>query len=91
MISIEIEIADDGSVTVGMQPPSEEAANTDKVDDKSYMQPAKSIDDALAMVKAMANQGGGQSQDAGMQSQANEQSFVDGFRGSMGNKSSGNY
>ena len=58
MISIEIEVADDGTVTVGVQPQEEETAAGDMQQDKAYMQPAKSVDDALQTAKMLLEQGG---------------------------------
>ena len=96
MITIEIEVADDGTVMVGMMPPMEESAEgADKEymqHDKSYMQPAKSVDDALVMAKALIDQGAsqpGKTQDAGMPDMAGEASFAKGFQGVRGNTSIG--
>lgn len=51
-ICIEIEVADDGQVTVGVCPPKEGG------EPKEYMKPAQSVDDALAQAKSMlAGQG----------------------------------
>lgn len=54
-ICIEIEVSDDGQVTVGVCPPEEESGEP-----KGYMKPAQSIDEALAQAKSML--AGGQTQ-----------------------------
>lgn len=94
MITIEIEVADDGTVMVGMMPPMEESAEgADKKymqHDKSYMQPAKSVDDALAMAKGLIDQGApGKPQGAEMPGMAGEASFAQGFQGVRGQTSIG--
>ena len=91
MISIEIEVADDGKVTVGVQPPDEEAAAGDVTKDKSYMQPAKSVDDALSTAKDLIAQ---QSQVEGQANSSSDQAMGDtammsGFQGVRGNTSIG--
>lgn len=48
MATVEIEIGDDGKVSVGMCPPSEEAAEP-----KEHLKPAKSLDDALAQARTL--------------------------------------
>jgi len=46
-ICVEIEVDDQGQVTVGVSPPGQESSAPDQQEDKSYMQPAKSVQDAL--------------------------------------------
>ena len=99
MITIEIEVAEDGTITVGAMPPMEESAEGAETDekpymqhDKSYMQPAESIDDALAMAKALIDQGAkqpGKTKGAGIPDIDSEDSFSQGFQGVRGKTSIG--
>jgi hypothetical protein len=57
-ITVEIELAEDGTVTVGAEPPDAQGEGTPTgqgdqpgADDKAYMQPAKSVEDALMIAK----------------------------------------
>ena len=78
-------------------PPMEESAEGAETDeksymqhDKSYMQPAKSVDDALAMAKTLIDQGApGKPQGEEMMDMADEASFAKGFQGIRGNTSIG--
>lgn len=59
-ICIEINIDDQGAVTVGVCPPEEETGEP-----KGYMQPAKSVDDALGTARdLLAGQNGQMAQQA---------------------------
>lgn len=49
-ICVEIEIGDDGTVRVGVEPYDQEAAGAEE-QEKSYMQPAKSVEDALGTAR----------------------------------------
>lgn len=75
MIAVEIEVDDQGKVTVGMPPQAEETGQQDTQEDKSYMSPAASVDDALKVARDMltnpqaeqaAKQKGFESVDQGM-------------------------
>ena len=96
MITIEIEVADDGTITVGAMPTMEESAEgaSAETSEKPYMQPAKSVDDALSMAKTLIDQGAsepGKPQGKGMPDMAGEASFAQGFQGVRGKTSIGNY
>lgn len=56
MLSIEIEVNDQGQVSVGISPPAEEAQQADQMADKGYMHPVASVDEALAMVQQLLAQ-----------------------------------
>lgn len=65
-ICVEIEVDDQGKVSVGIDPEQKEP------NDNANMQPAASIDEALAKAKQLLSQGGGQNQA--------EQQFQQGFK-----------
>lgn len=70
MICVEIELADDGSVKVGVCPP--EQGEPDQ-GEKEYLQPAKSVEDALGTAKDLL------SGDTGEQAQEAEAEFAQGY------------
>lgn len=53
MRAVEIEVDDQGQVTVGTPPQAEETGAQDVQEDKSYMKPADSVDAALQAAKDM--------------------------------------
>lgn len=62
-ICVEIEVSDDGQVMVGVDPEKAETGEP-----KGYMQPAASVDEALAKAKSMLD-GAGQAPQEPMQAQ----------------------
>lgn len=52
-MAVEIEIDSQGRITVGMPPQPEETGQQDMQEDKSYMSPAQSVDDALKVARDM--------------------------------------
>jgi hypothetical protein len=58
MICVEIELADDGTFTVGVCPPEEETGEP-----KDYMQPVKSLDDALGVAQDLLTSPAAQEQE----------------------------
>lgn len=69
-VSVEIELnTKTGEVKVGVEPPD----GTEAGDDDSYLQPAKSIDDAIAQAKQLLHQASGQ------QSPEDEAAFGQGY------------
>lgn len=53
MKTVEIEINDQGQVTVGEPPQAEETGQPDMQEDKSYMRPAASVDEALNQARTI--------------------------------------
>lgn len=82
---IEIHIADDGKIYVGIAPP-EEVGPDEPAMDMSGMQPAESVDAALQIAKTLIEQGG---QPPGAGEQGAGESFAAGFQGVRGNTSIG--
>jgi hypothetical protein len=75
IICVEIEMnSDTGEVKVGVCPPEEEAGEP-----KSYMQPAQSVDEALAKAQQLLSQGG-----AGQPGQSPDQQMAAGYEAVRG-------
>jgi hypothetical protein len=89
-ICVEIEVDDDGTIAVGVVPQSEEATEDKgepnsgeqpgqgEADEKQYLEPVRSIDEALAKAKELLA-GAGQEQSA-----QEQQGFDAGFAGARG-------
>lgn len=90
MKKICIELADDGTISVGEEPQNEggmpEGSVQDAESDKSYMQPAESIDAALATAKQMlsGDQGQGLGPDNPFEQPKPEASMQQGFAKARG-------
>lgn len=83
MKAVEIEVDDQGQVTVGMPPASEETGAQDVQEDKSYMKPVQSVDQALQVAKDMlTGQSGAQAQAANAQTA--DQQMAQGFQKGQG-------
>lgn len=83
---IEIHVADDGKLYVGLAPP-EESGPDEPAMDMTGMQPAQSVDDALRIAKTLIEQGGQPAPSTGEQGAV--ESFAAGFQGVRGNTSIG--
>jgi hypothetical protein len=80
MKTVCIEMADDGSITVGLEPEEgdgQEGSAADESQDKSWMSPAKSLDEALSVAKDLLTSD--QASDA-----QNNDAFEKGYQGVSG-------
>jgi hypothetical protein len=78
---VEIEIADDGKVSVGVEPQNQ----AEYSEPKDYLKPAASVEEALATAKSLLDNVPGQKDAQDQQTAADEQQgFEAGYKGAQG-------